>query len=78
MSKNEPKYYASVGQWQTYLQKFSTKKITKAFAERVKKKREKLKSWAEIKKEREKIFIPDRVLGFSAKVTWERETTVCI
>lgn len=68
MSKNEPKYYASVSEWQNYLQKFSVKKVTKKLAESVKKKRELLAHPVKTaKKIRLEIPIQDSELGWQAK-----------
>lgn len=69
MSKNEPKYYDSVSVWQNYLQKFSAKKITKAFAESVKNKRLNLANPPkEQRKTRLKIEITDGDLALDAKI----------
>lgn len=71
MNKNEPKYYASPDEWQKYLQKFSTKKISKEFAKQVKLKREKLanppiKDFQKIR--RQEIRITDDSLALDAKI----------
>lgn len=67
MNKNEPKYYDSVSNWQKFLQKFSSKKVTKKLAEEVKKKRE---SFAfpkvEQKPVRIKLTIRDSILASEA------------
>ncbi len=68
MSKNEPKYYDSVSNWQIYLQKFSAKKATKKLAEEVKKKRESLTFPVVVKKpRRQEITILDSELAWLAK-----------
>jgi len=69
MNKDEPKYHASISQWQEFLQKFSAKKITKVFAESVKKKRELLANPPSNKKTtRLKVEIEDSGLALDAKI----------
>lgn len=69
MNKNEPKYYDSVSIWQNFLQKFSSKKITKKFAEDVRKKRELLANPPKPQKTtRPKVTIEDSDLALEAKI----------
>lgn len=68
MNKNEPKHYDSVSKWQEFLQKFSTKKITKVFAESVKVKRQNLANSPKPQKQtRLKIKVVDVDLALDAK-----------
>lgn len=69
MNKNEPKYYASTSQWQEFLQKFSTKKITRDFAEKVRLNRLNLANPPKLQKQsRLKIEIQDENLALDSKI----------
>lgn len=67
MNKNEPKYYDSITNWQKFLQRFSSKKITKELAEEVRKKRELLAlPQKALKQARIMVLIKDQTLASEA------------